>query len=67
MNAAGSPLRPDRLMERLAAFAHRLGYRFQVDFGLAGASDAVEQGDREFPGRHRVAQLRRGVRLVGGE
>ncbi len=49
--------------QHLAAGFDRRRHRLEIDLGLAGAGDAVQQGDRK-PGRDRVPQHRRGVRLL---
>ncbi len=42
--------------QRLAVLAQAFGDGFQVDLGLAGAGDAVQQGDREVAGSDGLAQ-----------
>ncbi len=51
----------------LAVLAEGFGDGLQVGLGLAGAGDAVEQGDGEFARLHRVAEGGGGGLLVGGE
>ena len=42
--------------QRLAVLAQALGDGFQIDLGLAGAGDAVQQGDRKVAGGDRLPQ-----------
>ena len=53
--------------QRLTALAEGFGDGFEVGLGLAGAGDAVEQGDAEFARGDGVAEDGGGGVLVGGE
>ncbi len=53
--------------QRLRAGAQRFGDRLEIDFGLARAGDAFEQGDAEAAVAHRAAQTIGGARLIGRE
>ena len=47
--------------------AQAFGDGFQIDLGLAGAGDAVQQGDGEVAGSDGLAQRGGGGLLVGGQ
>ena len=53
--------------EALAAAADRVRHRLEINLGLAGAGDAVEQSHRIAVRRHRCFQLRGGSVLAAGE
>ena len=53
--------------ERLPALSQRLGDRLEIDFRLAGAGDAFEQGRGEGPGRDAGLEVGGGRLLVGVE
>ena len=53
--------------QRLPPLPQGFGHRFEIDFRLAGAGDAVQQVDAEGAGRHRRAQHGRRLRLRRGE